>query len=319
MEKRNGFLKSLAAVFAAAVIGGAVVPMVFSGCGPVEKEEPPIEEEIDPEKLVYNEDGFNREGFVKAFNDVMNSELNEHYTYYSYLNHVYEEVMPMFIWFDKDANAIRYVTFGKLIDDLISESTNGEFRVVSFYVDLDSCKTWDEFKELFKENVSEETIEYTLFADFDHMAGGEVIEDLDLALIDIAREYYNETYSDYNTIQDEAFFFGLTHEVENGKMCYPVGTLVLNDKNELEFMGVYVYAENEEELLNGNFEVGPANAERQVIAKYDGETYCDLTYQSMQNEVARNGYDVTMYGDHAFVAPVNVDGNKKDVEKERTY
>lgn len=283
MKESGKILKKIAILAAAAFM---VVPSVavLSACGPVEKEEevePPIEEEIDPEQLVYNEDGFNREGFVEAFNDLFeNYKIDNSETYDHYLNARYGEFHPLFAWNDANNKTIYYATFGKFLYP--TEKYSGEFRIVSFNVDLDSCKTWDEFKEKFLGNVKDTTIGYPLFESFDHMAGGEVIEDLDKVLMDIAREHYNETYSDYNTIQNEAFFFGLAYKTEDGKMCYPVGTIALNDKNELEFMGAYVYAENEEELVNGNFEVGPANAERQIIARYD-DTYCNLTYLSRQN------------------------------------
>ena len=316
----NKKLKFLSGVLSIAMLAGS---LAFTACAktddkPIDDkpidEKPPIEEPvIPPEDYVYNEDGtFNQEGFLKAFNEVMDTEMKaEPQTYNYYLNSFYSDYDPMWIYYDKEAKAIKLGSFGKYKDEVVdvnNELWTGEFRLISFPIDIDACETWPEFKEKFVEEVTPDTLKYELFVKYDHEIGsGEYMQnkELDDALIKLSRRLYNQLYKDYAPSAADFYFFGTPYEINGGdRVLAPIGTLFFNDKNQIEFIGSEVWVSTEggwennikEAALSGTIfgdklNVYPTVAQRQVVCELN-DTFCDLMNDNpMEKEVTvQNGY-----------------------------
>lgn len=306
--KRN--LKLLSGVVGFAML---VNVLAFAACTPVEEEpveennppvvevpkpepegpeqEPEPEPTPEPEDLIYNKDGtFNREGFLKTYNELMNTEMNaEPQTYDTYLNDIYEEYIPFYVYYNKETKAVRMASFGNYKDDTVDmygDLWTGEFRVVSFPIDMSACETWTEFKEKFVEEITPGTIQYDVSVKYEYAVGSpEYMEDSEYndALIRLALESYNERYLDFDPNSSMVHFFGEPFEINNGRrMLVPIGTIYIDqrDGNIVQF-GVEAWVSTEggwrENIINGeNLDVYPATESKNNIGNMYDESFCDL-------------------------------------------
>lgn len=297
------------------VVGFAMLVNVlaFAACTPVEEEpveennppvvevpkpepegpeqEPEPEPTPEPEDLIYNADGtFNREGFLKTYNELMNTEMNaEPQTYDTYLNDIYEEYMPFYVYYNKETKAVRMASFGNYKDDTVDmygDLWTGEFRVVSFPIDMSACETWTEFKEKFVEEITPGTIQYDVSVKYEYAVGSpEYMEDSEYngALIRLALESYNERYLDFDPNSSMVHFFGEPFEINNGRrMLVPIGTIYLDQiGGNIVQLGVEAWVSTEggwrENIINGeNLDVYPATESSNIIGNMYDESFCDL-------------------------------------------
>lgn len=306
--KRN--LKLLSGVVGFAMLANV---LAFAACTPVEEEpveennppvvvvpkpepegpeqEPEPEPTPEPEDLIYNADGtFNREGFLKTYNELMNTEMNaEPQTYDTYLNDIYEEYIPFYVYYNKETKAVRMASFGNYKDDTVDmygDLWTGEFRVVSFPIDMSACETWTEFKEKFVEEVTPGTIQYDVAVKYEYAVGSpEYMEDVEYndALAKLAVESYTERYLDFDPNSSMVHFFGEPFEINNGRrMLVPIGTIYIDqrDGNIVQF-GVEAWVSTEggwrENIINGeNLNVYPATESKNNIGNMYDESFCDL-------------------------------------------
>ena len=293
--KRN--LKLLSGVVGFAML---VNVLAFAACTPVEEEpveenNPPVvvvpEPEIDEADLIYNKDGtFNREGFLRTYNELMDTEMNAvPQTYDTYLNGSYEEYIPFYVYYNKETKAVRMASFGNYKDDTVDmygDLWTGEFRVVSFPIDMSACETWTEFKEKFVEEVTPDTIQYDVFVKYEYAVGSpEYMEDVEYndALAKLAVESYTERYLDFDPNYSMVHFFGEPFEINNGRrMLVPIGTIYIDqrDGNIVQF-GVEAWVSTEggwrENIINGeNLNVYPATESKNNIGNMYDESFCDL-------------------------------------------
>lgn len=299
------------------VVGFAMLVNVlaFAACTPVEEEpveenNPPVvevpeptpdpEPEIDEADLIYNKDGtFNREGFLRTYNELMDTEMNAvPQTYDTYLNGSYEEYMPFYVYYNKETKAVRMASFGNYKDDTVDmygDLWTGEFRVVSFPVDMSACETWTEFKEKFVEEVTPGTIQYDVAVKYEYAVGSpEYMEDVEYndALAKLAVESYTERYLDFDPNSSMLHFFGEPFEINNGRrMLVPIGTIYIDqrDGNIVQF-GVEAWVSTEggwrENIINGeNLNVYPATESKNNIGNMYDESFCDLMYSEQENTV----------------------------------
>lgn len=306
--KRN--LKLLSGVVGFAML---VNVLAFAACTPVEEEpveennppvvevpkpepegpeqEPEPEPTPEPEDLIYNADGtFNREGFLKTYNELMNTEMNaEPQTYDTYLNDIYEEYIPFYVYYNKETKAVRMASFGNYKDDTVDmygDLWTGEFRVVSFPIDMSACETWTEFKEKFVEEITPGTIQYDVSVKYEYAVGSpEYMEDSEYngALIRLALESYNERYLDFDPNSSMVHFFGEPFEINNGRrMLVPIGTIYLDQRDgNIVQLGVETWVSTEggwrENIINGeNLDVYPATESKNNIGNMYDESFCDL-------------------------------------------
>ena len=306
------------------VVGFAMLVNVlaFAACTPVEEEpveennppvvevpkpepegpeqEPEPEPTPEPEDLIYNADGtFNREGFLKTYNELMNTEMNaEPQTYDTYLNDIYEEYMPFYVYYNKETKAVRMASFGNYKDDTVDmygDLWTGEFRVVSFPIDMSACETWTEFKEKFVEEITPGTIQYDVSVKYEYAVGSpEYMEDSEYngALIRLALESYNERYLDFDPNSSMVHFFGEPFEINNGRrMLVPIGTIYLDQiGGNIVQLGVEAWVSTEggwrENIINGeNLDVYPATESINIIGNMYDESFCDLMYSGQENTV----------------------------------
>ena len=297
------------------VVGFAMLVNVlaFAACTPVEEEpveennppvvevpkpepegpeqEPEPEPTPEPEDLIYNADGtFNREGFLKTYNELMNTEMNaEPQTYDTYLNDIYEEYIPFYVYYNKETKAVRMASFGNYKDDTVDmygDLWTGEFRVVSFPIDMSACETWTEFKEKFVEEITPGTIQYDVSVKYEYAVGSpEYMEDSEYndALIRLALESYNERYLDFDPNSSMVHFFGEPFEINNGRrMLVPIGTIYLDQiGGNIVQLGVEAWVSTEggwrENIINGeNLDVYPATESKNNIGNMYDESFCDL-------------------------------------------
>lgn len=297
------------------VVGFAMLVNVlaFAACTPVEEEpveennppvvevpkpepegpeqEPEPEPTPEPEDLIYNADGtFNREGFLKTYNELMNTEMNaEPQTYDTYLNDIYEEYIPFYVYYNKETKAVRMASFGNYKDDTVDmygDLWTGEFRVVSFPIDMSACETWTEFKEKFVEEITPGTIQYDVSVKYEYAVGSpEYMEDSEYngALIRLALESYNERYLDFDPNSSMVHFFGEPFEINNGRrMLVPIGTIYLDQiGGNIVQLGVEAWVSTEggwrENIINGeNLDVYPATESSNIIGNMYDESFCDL-------------------------------------------
>ena len=297
------------------VVGFAMLVNVlaFAACTPVEEEpveennppvvevpkpepegpeqEPEPEPTPEPEDLIYNADGtFNREGFLKTYNELMNTEMNaEPQTYDTYLNDIYEEYIPFYVYYNKETKAVRMASFGNYKDDTVDmygDLWTGEFRVVSFPIDMSACETWTEFKEKFVEEITPGTIQYDVSVKYEYAVGSpEYMEDSEYndALIRLALESYNERYLDFDPNSSMVHFFGEPFEINNGRrMLVPIGTIYLDQiSGNIVQLGVEARVITEggwrENIINGeNLNVYPATESSNIIGNMYDESFCDL-------------------------------------------
>lgn len=306
--KRN--LKLLSGVVGFAML---VNVLAFAACTPVEEEpveennppvvevpkpepedpeqEPEPEPTPEPEDLIYNADGtFNREGFLRTYNELMDTEMNAvPQTYDTYLNGSYEEYIPFYVYYNKETKAVRMASFGNYKDDTVDmygDLWTGEFRVVSFPIDMSACETWTEFKEKFVEEVTPGTIQYDVAVKYEYAVGSpEYMEDVEYndALAKLAVEYYTERYLDFDPSFSMLHFFGEPFEINNGRrMLVPIGTIYIDqrDGNIVQF-GVEAWVSTEggwrENIINGeNLDVYPATEYKNNIGNMYDESFCDL-------------------------------------------
>lgn len=306
--KRN--LKLLSGVVGFAML---VNVLAFAACTPVEEEpveennppvvevpkpepegpeqEPEPEPTPEPEDLIYNKDGtFNREGFLRTYNELMNTEMNaEPQTYDTYLNDIYEEYIPFYVYYNKETKAVRMASFGNYKDDTVDmygDLWTGEFRVVSFPIDMSACETWTEFKEKFVEEITPGTIQYDVSVKYEYAVGSpEYMEDSEYndALIRLALESYNERYLDFDPNSSMVHFFGEPFEINNGRrMLVPIGTIYLDQiGGNIVQLGVEAWVSTEggwrENIINGeNLDVYPATESSNIIGNMYDESFCDL-------------------------------------------
>ena len=305
--KKN--LKLLSSVVGLAMLTNV---LAFSACKqeeePVEENNPPVvvvpkpepegpeqepepEPTPEPEDLIYNADGtFNREGFLKTYNELMNTEMNaEPQTYDTYLNDIYEEYIPFYVYYNKETKAVRMASFGNYKDDTVDmygDLWTGEFRVVSFPVDMSACETWTEFKEKFVEEITPGTIQYDVSVKYEYAVGSpEYMEDSEYndALIRLALESYNERYLDFDPNSSMVHFFGEPFEINNGRrMLVPIGTIYLDQiGGNIVQLGVEAWVSTEggwrENIINGeNLDVYPATESSNIIGNMYDESFCDL-------------------------------------------
>ena len=297
------------------VVGFAMLVNVlaFAACTPVEEEpveennppvvevpkpepegpeqEPEPEPTPEPEDLISNADGtFNREGFLKTYNELMNTEMNaEPQTYDTYLNGSYEEYIPFYVYYNKETKAVRMASFGNYKDDTVDmygDLWTGEFRVVSFPIDMSACETWTEFKEKFVEEITPGTIQYDVSVKYEYAVGSpEYMEDSEYngALIRLALESYNERYLDFDPNSSMVHFFGEPFEINNGRrMLVPIGTIYLDQiGGNIVQLGVEAWVSTEggwrENIINGeNLDVYPATESSNIIGNMYDESFCDL-------------------------------------------
>ena len=302
--KRN--LKLLSGVVGFAML---VNVLAFAACTPVEEEpveenNPPVvvvpEPEIDEADLIYNKDGtFNREGFLRTYNELMDTEMNAvPQTYDTYLNGSYEEYMPFYVYYNKETKAVRMASFGNYKDDTVDmygDLWTGEFRVVSFPIDMSACETWTEFKEKFVEEVTPGTIQYDVAVKYEYAVGSpEYMEDVEYndALAKLAVESYTKLYLDFDPSFSMLYFFGEPFEINNGRrMLVPIGTIYIDqrDGNIVQF-GVEAWVSTEggwrENIINGeNLNVYPATESKNNIGNMYDESFCDLMYSGQENTV----------------------------------
>lgn len=298
------------------VVGLAMLTNVlaFSACKqeeePVVENKPPVvvvpeptpdtEPEIDEADLIYNKDGtFNREGFLRTYNELMDTEMNAvPQTYDTYLNDIYEEYMPFYVYYNKETKAVRMASFGNYKDDTVDmygDLWTGEFRVVSFPIDMSACETWTEFKEKFVEEVTPGTIQYDVAVKYEYAVGSpEYMEDSEYndALAKLAVESYTERYLDFDPSFSMLHFFGEPFEINNGRsMLVPIGTIYIDqrDGNIVQF-GVEAWVSTEggwrENIINGeNLDVYPATESINIIGNMYDESFCDLMYSEQENTV----------------------------------
>ncbi len=302
--KRN--LKLLSGVVGFAML---VNVLAFAACTPVEEEpveenNPPVvvvpEPEIDEADLIYNKDGtFNREGFLRTYNELMDTEMNAvPQTYDTYLNGSYEEYIPFYVYYNKETKAVRMASFGNYKDnviDIYGDLWTGEFRVVSFPIDMSACETWTEFKEKFVEEVTPGTIQYDVAVKYEYAVGSpEYMEDVEYndALAKLAVESYTKLYLDFDPSFSMLYFFGEPFEINNGRrMLVPIGTIYIDqrDGNIVQF-GVEAWVSTEggwrENIINGeNLNVYPATESKNNIGNMYDESFCDLMYSGQENTV----------------------------------
>ena len=302
--KRN--LKLLSGVVGFAML---VNVLAFAACTPVEEEpveenNPPVvvvpEPEIDEADLIYNKDGtFNREGFLRTYNELMDTEMNAvPQTYDTYLNGSYEEYIPFYVYYNKETKAVRMASFGNYKDnviDIYGDLWTGEFRVVSFPIDMSACETWTEFKEKFVEEVTPGTIQYDVAVKYEYAVGSpEYMEDVEYndALAKLAVESYTERYLDFDPNSSMVHFFGEPFEINNGRrMLVPIGTIYIDQRsgNVVQF-GVEAWVSTEggwrENIINGeNLNVYPATESKNNIGNMYDESFCDLMYSGQENTV----------------------------------
>ena len=302
--KRN--LKLLSGVVGFAML---VNVLAFAACTPVEEEpveenNPPVvvvpEPEIDEADLIYNKDGtFNREGFLRTYNELMDTEMNAvPQTYDTYLNGSYEEYIPFYVYYNKETKAVRMASFGNYKDDTVDiygDLWTGEFRVVSFPIDMSACETWTEFKEKFVEEVTPGTIQYDVAVKYEYAVGSpEYMEDVEYndALAKLAVESYTKLYLDFDPSFSMLYFFGEPFEINNGRrMLVPIGTIYIDqrDGNIVQF-GVEAWVSTEggwrENIINGeNLNVYPATESKNNIGNMYDESFCDLMYSGQENTV----------------------------------
>ena len=296
------------------VVGLAMLTNVlaFSACKqeeePVVENKPPVvvvpdldpEPEIDEADLIYNKDGtFNREGFLRTYNELMDTEMNAvPQTYDTYLNGSYEEYMPFYVYYNKETKAVRMASFGNYKDDTVDmygDLWTGEFRVVSFPIDMSACETWTEFKEKFVEEVTPGTIQYDVAVKYEYAVGSpEYMEDVEYndALAKLAVESYTKLYLDFDPSFSMLYFFGEPFEINNGRrMLVPIGTIYIDqrDGNIVQF-GVEAWVSTEggwrENIINGeNLDVYPATESINIIGNMYDESFCDLMYSGQENTV----------------------------------
>ena len=297
------------------VVGFAMLANVlaFAACTPVEEEpveennppvvevpkpepedpeqEPEPEPTPEPEDLIYNADGtFNREGFLRTYNELMDTEMNAvPQTYDTYLNDIYEEYIPFYVYYNKETKAVRMASFGNYKDDTVDmygDLWTGEFRVVSFPIDMSACETWTEFKEKFVEEITPGTIQYDVAVKYEYAVGSpEYMEDVEYndALAKLAVESYTERYLDFDPNSSMVHFFGEPFEINNGRrMLVPIGTIYIDQRsgNVVQF-GVEAWVSTEggwrENIINGeNLNVYPATESKNNIGNMYDESFCDL-------------------------------------------
>lgn len=315
--KRN--LKLLSGVVGFAML---VNVLAFAACTPVEEEpveennppvvevpkpepedpeqEPEPEPTPEPEDLIYNADGtFNREGFLRTYNELMDTEMNAvPQTYDTYLNGSYEEYIPFYVYYNKETKAVRMASFGNYNDnviDIYGDLWTGEFRVVSFPIDMSACETWTEFKEKFVEEVTPGTIQYDVAVKYEYAVGSpEYMEDVEYndALAKLAVESYTERYFDFDPNYSMVHFFGEPFEINNGRrMLVPIGTIYIDQRDgNIVQLGVEAWVSTEggwrENIINGeNLDVYPATESKNNIGNMYDESFCDLMYSGQENTV----------------------------------
>ena len=255
------------------------------------EQEPEPEPTPEPEDLIYNADGtFNREGFLRTYNELMDTEMNAvPQTYDTYLNDIYEEYIPFYVYYNKETKAVRMASFGNYKDDTVDmygDLWTGEFRVVSFPIDMSACETWTEFKEKFVEEVTPGTIQYDVAVKYEYAVGSpEYMEDVEYndALAKLAVESYTERYLDFDPNSSMVHFFGEPFEINNGRrMLVPIGTIYIDQRsgNVVQF-GVEAWVSTEggwrENIINGeNLDVYPATESSNIIGNMYDESFCDL-------------------------------------------
>ena len=255
------------------------------------EQEPEPEPTPEPEDLIYNADGtFNREGFLRTYNELMDTEMNAvPQTYDTYLNDIYEEYIPFYVYYNKETKAVRMASFGNYKDDTVDmygDLWTGEFRVVSFPIDMSACETWTEFKEKFVEEVTPGTIQYDVAVKYEYAVGSpEYMEDVEYndALAKLAVESYTERYLDFDPNSSMVHFFGEPFEINNGRrMLVPIGTIYIDQRsgNVVQF-GVEAWVSTEggwrENIINGeNLNVYPATESKNNIGNMYDESFCDL-------------------------------------------
>ena len=327
--KKN--LKLLSSVVGLAMLTNV---LAFSACKqeeePVVENKPPVvvvpeptpdtEPEIDEADLIYNKDGtFNREGFLKTYNELMDTEMNAvPQTYDTYLNDIYEEYIPFYVYYNKETKAVRMASFGNYKDDTVDmygDLWTGEFRVVSFPIDMSACETWTEFKEKFVEEVTPGTIQYDVAVKYEYAVGSpEYMEDSEYndALIRLALESYNERYLDFDPNSSMVHFFGEPFEINNGRrMLVPIGTIYIDQRsgNVVQF-GVEARVSTEggwrENIINGeNLNVYPATESSNIIGNMYDESFCDL--MSGQENTVENEEEVVEGVNYKAYLPRDLD------------
>ena len=327
--KKN--LKLLSSVVGLAMLTNV---LAFSACKqeeePVVENKPPVvvvpeptpdtEPEIDEADLIYNKDGtFNREGFLKTYNELMDTEMNAvPQTYDTYLNDIYEEYIPFYVYYNKETKAVRMASFGNYKDDTVDmygDLWTGEFRVVSFPIDMSACETWTEFKEKFVEEVTPGTIQYDVAVKYEYAVGSpEYMEDSEYndALIRLALESYNERYLDFDPNSSMVHFFGEPFEINNGRrMLVPIGTIYLDQiSGNIVQLGVEARVITEggwrENIINGeNLNVYPATESSNIIGNMYDESFCDL--MSGQENTVENEEEVVEGVNYKAYLPRDLD------------
>lgn len=288
---------------------------------PIDENEKPIVEEpaIPPEELIYNNGKFNQEGFVKAFHEVLDVEMKaQPETYDHFLNNFYSEYDPLWIYYDKEAKVIKLASFAKYKFEIVggdNELWSGEFRLVSFPIDIDACKTWSEFKEKFVEEVMPEDINYELFVKYEHEIGSDKYsanKELYDSSIKLSKILYQQIYDDYVPADSDLFFFGMPYEINNGdRMLLPIGTLFFNDKNQVEFIGSEIWVSTEGGWENNIKEAAASGtifgdklrvcstSEQRMVVGEMNDTFCELTNEMPKEEevVVQNGYKLFVPSD----------------------
>lgn len=286
-----------------------------------EPETPPVDlPEITEEDKIYNEDGkFNKEGFAKTFYVIMNSSMNDgtSETYDHYLNSSYDEYKPLYLYYDRDDKAVRLASFGTFSEPVEGVDTlpwAGEFRVVSFPIDMDDCESWLNFKDKFIDEITRNKINYELYAQYDHLLEESENLQLDQAILELSNEHYNSAYKSRgyeNGVYSEQSitFLREPFEINSGRnMLAPVATLYVEEgSDEIVYVGAEVWVSTdggwENNIINNTNLIVFTTVELLQVVGVINDTFCDLS-ESYQLEVENDD-----------VAEADIDKNYSDAER----
>ncbi len=311
----NSIVKRIAALAAAFAIP-ASLGVAFSGCEDnTNVNEKPIEEPVvNEEELIYKNDGlFNNEGFVRTFNEILLSDMSDSpETYGHYLNSFYDKYIPFYLYFNNETKEIKFASFATYREVITGGDGfpwSGEFRLVSFPIDFDDCKTWSEFKDKFLKEINSFNISYDYFYRYDHFWGeSENLEypKLDDKVCSLSNELYNKIHDDLG-YEDEIYsddaltFFGNQYEINDGRrMLVPTYTLYLDEEtNEIKIVGSEIWVETEggweNNILNEtNLNVYSGIDKIQTVG-IKNDTFCDLTSEEYQLQLEGENENASSY------------------------
>lgn len=315
-----------ATVLAMAIPAG--LGLSLSACGNNTNEKTPVVDFDKEQDYIYYSDGsFNKEGFVRTFNEFMNLKLNNiDETFNQFLNSQYtQSCIPLFAFYDQQSNAVKFAsagTFSSPITDNYGIFRSGELRIVSFTpenseVNLSDCSTWSEFREKFlNANVN---ISYDIIASYNNfIKSNDIVEtdELDNAMLSLANDCFNNVFKNqgYNNEVNSGgglAFVGLSNELYFGMMVStPLSCLYFDEEtNEIKYVQVDIEAATlggwENNIINRtNFIVLVNDSEAKIIGKIN-ETFIDLS------DV--NNYQLEVENDD--VAEADIDKNYSDAER----